>query len=104
LRGDGLSGAPVAGHVFHPGHQELHGITVVLETHGPRTYVGRFDSQDERGVHLHDVGVHDAKSAGASKQEFLRRCDKFGIRPEHRDLLVPAGEVASIHRLVDFLR
>jgi hypothetical protein len=104
LRRDGVSEAPVAGHVFHPGHQELHGVTVVLETRGPRTYVGWFDSQDERGVHMHDVGVHDATAAGGSKDEFLRRCDKFGIRPEHRDLLVPSGEVASIRRLVDVLR
>jgi len=94
----------MSGHVFHPGHQELHGVTVVLETHGGRTYVGRFDSQDERGVHMHDVGVHDAAAAAASKEEFLRRCDKFGIRPEHRDLLVPADDVASITRLVDALR
>ncbi len=94
----------MAGHVFHPGHQELHGITVVLETRGPRIYVGRFDSQDERGVHMHDVGVYDAAAAGGSKDEFLRRCDQFGIRPEHRDLLVPAADVSSIHRLVDVLR
>jgi hypothetical protein len=53
---------------------------------------------------MHDVGVHDATAAGGSKDEFLRRCDKFGIRPEHRDLLVPSGEVASIRRLVDVLR
>lgn len=93
----------MAGHVFHPGHQELHGITVVLETRGSKTYVGRFDSQDDRGVHMHDVGVHDAE-AGGSKEGFVQRCDKFGIRPEHRDLLVPAAEIAAIHRLVDFLK
>jgi hypothetical protein len=94
----------MSGHVFHPGHQELHGITVVLETQGPKTYVGRFDSQDERGVHLHDVGVHDAATAGTTKAEFLRRCDKFGIRPEHKDLLVPSAEVVRIERLLDALR
>jgi hypothetical protein len=96
--------ALVTGHVFHPGHQELHGVTVVLETRGSRTYVGRFHSQDEAGVQLHDVGVHDASAGGTPKQEFLQRCDKFGIRAEHRDLLVPADEVASIRRLVDAVR
>ena len=94
----------MASHVFHPGHQELHGITVVLETYGPKTYVGRFDSQDQRGVHLHDVAVYDAAGGGGSKEEFLGRCDRFGIRPEHRDLLVPASEVARIERLIDRLR
>ena len=76
----------------------------MLETAGPLTYVGRFDSQDERGVHMHDVGVHDATTAGVTKAEFLRRCDKFGIRPEHKDLLVPAAEVTRVERLVDAIR
>jgi hypothetical protein len=91
----------MSGHVFHPGHQALHGITVVLETRGPRTYVGRFDSQDERGVHLHDAAVHESGADSVTKDEFLRRCDKFGIRPEHRDLVVSAAEVVEIRRLVD---
>ena len=94
----------MSGHVFHPGHHELHGVTVVLETRGPRTYVGRFDSEDDRGVHLHDVGVHDASVEGPSKEEYLRRCDKFGIRTEHRDLVVPSAEVARMERLIDLVR
>lgn len=94
----------MSGRVFHPGHHELHGVTVVLETRGTRTYVGRFDSADDRGVHLHDVGVHDGSVEGPSKEEFLRRCDKFGIRPEHRDLVVPNVEVARIERLIDRVR
>jgi len=94
----------MSGHVFHPGHHELHGVTVVLETRGPRTYVGRFDSEDDRGVHLHDVGVHDASVEGWSKEEFLRRCDKYGIRSEHRDLVVPRAEVERIERLIDRVR
>jgi hypothetical protein len=94
----------MSGHVFHPGHHELHGVTVVLETRGARTYVGRFDSEDDSGVHLHDVGVHDASVGGPSKEEFLRRCDKFGIRTEHRDVVVPSAEVARIGRLIDRVR
>lgn len=94
----------MTGHVFHPGHQELHGVTVVVETRGSRTYVGRFHSQDEEGVHLHDVGVHETSAEGTPKEEFLRRCDRFGIRAELRDLLVPTSEVTNISRLVDAVR
>ena len=61
----------MAGHVFHPGHSELHGITVVVETHGPRTYVGRYDSEDERGVHMLDVGIHEEPVEGP-KEEYIR--------------------------------
>jgi hypothetical protein len=91
----------MTGHVFHPGHHELHGITVVLETHGTHTYVGRFDSEDARGVHLLDVAVHDAAAGGLSKEEYIRRSARFGVRPEQKHLLVPAEQVAKIRRLGD---
>ncbi len=91
----------MSGHVFHPGHQDLHGITVVVETTGPRTYVGRFDSQDQRGVVMHDVGVHDATAGVQSREEFLRRSAKFGIRAEHKHLLVPGDQVVRIIRFTD---
>jgi hypothetical protein len=90
----------MSGHVFHPGHAELHGITVVVETHGSRTYVGRYDSEDERGVHMLDVGVHDAATELA-KEEYLRKTAKFGVRSEHRHLIVPADQVARITRLAE---
>jgi hypothetical protein len=86
------------GHVFHPGHSELHGITVVVETHGPLTYVGRYDSEDEEGVHMLDVGVHD-RTIGGSKDEYVRKSAKFGIRSDHKHLVVPAGQVVRITKL-----
>jgi hypothetical protein len=57
------------GHVFHPGHSELHGVTVVVETNGALTYVGRYDSEDDHGVHMLDVGVHNG-ALGAPNMEF----------------------------------
>jgi hypothetical protein len=84
----------VSGHVFHQGHHALHGITVVLETRD-RTYIGRFDTQDETGVHLLDVAVHEGDAA-LSKDEFLRRTLKFGVRAERKHLLVPAGDVTAV--------
>jgi hypothetical protein len=88
----------MSGHVFHPGHAELHGITVVIETHGARTYVGRYDSEDERGVHMLDVGVHDERP-DLSKEEYIRRSARLGVRSDHKHLVVPADEVARITRL-----
>jgi len=86
--------------VFHPGHAELHGITVVVETHGSRTYVGRYDSEDARGVHLLDVGVHD-EGPELSREAYIRKSVRFGIRSEHKHLVVPSGDVARITRLSD---
>ena len=86
----------MSGHVFHQGHHALHGITVVLETTGRRTYVGRFDSQDDSGVHLLDVAIHDGGDTALPKNEFIRRTARFGVRVERKHLLVPRGEVASI--------
>lgn len=91
----------MSGHVFHPGHQELHGITVVLETSGPRTYVGRFDTQDEQGVHLLNVGVHEQSVGAPSKDEYLQRSARFGIRADHQHLLVPGDQVVKITPLAD---
>lgn len=91
----------MTGHVFHPGHAELHGITVVLETNGPQTYVGRYDSEDAAGVHLRDVGIHDESSATLSKEEYVRKSARFGVRAEHGHLVVPSDQVARIVRLAE---
>jgi hypothetical protein len=81
--------------VFHPGHHELHGVTVVVETAGALTYVGRFDTEDAAGVHLLDVGVHDA-ATGGTREDFVRRSARFGVRSDRKHLVVPLAEVARI--------
>ena len=88
----------MTGHVFHPGHAELHGVTVVVETNGSRTYVGRYDTEDDQGVHMLDVGIHEA-SADISRDEYLKKTAKFGIKSQHRHLLVPRRDIARITRL-----
>ena len=70
--------------MFHPGHHELHGVTVVVETAGPLTYVG-----------LLDVGVHDA-ATGGTREDFVRRSARFGVRSDRKHLVVPLAEVARI--------
>jgi hypothetical protein len=73
---------------------------VVVETGGALTYIGRFDTEDDAGVHLLNVGVHDA-AGGGSKDEYVRRSAKFGVRAERPHLVVPRQEVARITKLVE---
>ena len=86
----------MTGHVFHPGHQELHGITVVLTTTDARLFVGRFDRQDEAGVHLIGVSVFDPEGAGGTSKEFLARTVKYGVRVDRPHLVVAPSLVHEI--------
>jgi hypothetical protein len=70
-------------------------VTVVVETSGLLTYVGRFDNEDSAGVHLLDVGVHDA-AAGGTREDFVRRSARFGVRTDRKHLVVPRAQVARI--------
>ncbi len=92
----------MSGHVFHPGHHELHGITVVVETSGDATYVGRFDREDEEQAYLKDVGVHRAGSQ--SWDEYLDRVMLYGVKVEHQDVGVPRSEITSIKKLTEVTR
>jgi hypothetical protein len=86
-------------HVFHPGHSELHGITVVVETTGSCTYLGRYDKEDELGMHILDVGVHDKTRDTLSMEEYIRKSHQFGIKRDRKHLVVHIAEVARIRRL-----
>lgn len=86
------------GLVLHPGHQELHGITVIVETTGPTTYVARYDREDERGVHFKDVAAFETGSAEVL-EAWLERTRKFGVRVEQKHLVLPAADIRQIRRL-----
>jgi hypothetical protein len=70
----------------------------VVETTGPVTYLGRYDREDEHGVHLLDVGLHHPES-GTSKVEYIQRSARFGIRSEHGHLVVDPSQIARITQL-----
>lgn len=88
----------MTGHVFHPGHSELHGITVVLEA-GSATYIGRYHEETPKGILLHDVAEH---SDPGTRADFIRRTLKFGVKASHRHVVVPAGDVQRLVRLVEW--
>ncbi|HEX5634852.1 MAG TPA: hypothetical protein VFX50_16525 [Gemmatimonadales bacterium] len=90
----------MSGHVFHPGHEELHGITVVVNGRSGRTYVGRYHERTERGILLHDVGTHDP-ATGQSREEYLARTLKFGVRADARHLVLADDEVGEIRKLAE---
>lgn len=89
------------GHVFHPGHEELHGVTVVVSGARGRRYLGRYHETTDRGVVLHDVAIFDPSSATLSPEEWLGRQWKFGVRVSERHLVLPIGEVGSIVRFTE---
>jgi len=91
----------MSGHVFHPGHDELHGVTVVVEAAEGRTLVGRWHEQTPRGVLLHDVAVHDPLKSAVSKEEWFVKLRKFGVAVELKHAVVPAGQLLDIRRLVE---
>jgi hypothetical protein len=86
---------------FHSDKGELHGITVVVDTHGPKVFVGRCDTESAEGIHLVDVDEHTDGEQGRSKQEYLERAARFGVFKKHDSYLVPRAEIASIKRLGD---
>ncbi len=89
----------MTGMVFHPGHHELHGITVVVETRDGVTYVGRYDRPDERGVHLLNLAVHDPGSTSTALSDFLVRSNTFGVRAERKHLVVPHETIVRVRTL-----
>ncbi|HEX7122793.1 MAG TPA: hypothetical protein VF178_10525 [Gemmatimonadaceae bacterium] len=88
----------MSGHVFHPGHEELHGVTVVVTGSTGKTYVGRYHERNDRGVVLKDVGIHEPGN-GLPLEDWLERQRKFGVRVDERALMVPGDEVVDVGRL-----
>jgi hypothetical protein len=85
---------------FHPDRGPLHGMTVVVETTGPETWVGRCDTADEQAVVLLDADVHRAgDEAAGSREDFLARAAAVGVWSRHRRVAIPRGRVAALRRL-----
>jgi uncharacterized alpha-E superfamily protein len=92
------------GHVFHPGHEALHGVTVVVEGPSGRTWVGRYHERTERGVLLLDVATHDPVTATLPRAAWLERLLRFGVKAETKTVVVPTDEASRITRLADWDR
>jgi hypothetical protein len=84
---------------FHHGRSSLHGITVAVDTRGPKVYVGRCDDMDEKEIRLLDVDVHEETPSGRSKQEYLERAAEFGTWKKHDAVTLPMSEVLWVKPL-----
>jgi len=85
--------------IFHPGHEELHGVTVVVDGASGRTWVGRYHETSDRGVELHDVAIHDPATATLPRAQWVERLRKFGIQVDEPVVILPPREAGPITRL-----
>jgi len=91
----------MTGHVFHPGHDEWHGQTVVVYTSGTRTVIGRWDAVVEDEVQMRDATVHEEGSADEPRDDWVSRIKTFGVPTDHATYAFPSTEVKRVVRLRD---
>ncbi|MHC5211116.1 MAG: hypothetical protein ACYTG2_10395 [Planctomycetota bacterium] len=92
----------MSGHVFHPGHDEWHGQTVVVYTTGPRTLIGRWDAVEGGTLRMLDVAMHEEDAAGAEPRDaWVAKLKQYGIPVEHKALALPRDAVTKVVRLRD---
>ena len=89
----------MSGMVFHPGHEELHGITVVVDGSSGRSWVGRYHERTARGILLHDVAIHDPATALVPRDVWIDRLRKFGVKVDSKHVVIPEAEAVGIRRL-----
>ena len=90
----------MSGAVFHPGHDDLHGMTVVVYTSGPMTVVGRWDATRAGMVYLNDCALHE-EGGEQSKDEFVQAQKTYGVAVAHKSLTVPEASVQKVVMLRD---
>ena len=88
----------MSGHVFHPGHDELHGVTVVITGASGKTYVGRWHERGARGVTMKDVAIH-LPTDGMPLEQWLAKQRTYGVDVMEKFLIVGNDEVGSVTRM-----
>ncbi len=79
----------------------LHGLTVVVDTAGPRIYMGRYDFEDDNRLVLNHAEVRDL-AAGETKEAILEKAARVGIFVNHDRIQISRSEITSIRRLSEF--
>ena len=91
------------GAVFHEGHDDLHGFTVVIEA-GSVTWVGRWDSEADGRIRMVGVVRHQDGEDGLTTQEFIERIARTGFQEALPQAVVERGGVVRVRKLGDVTR
>jgi len=86
----------MSGAVFHPGHDDYHGLTVVLYTSGPRTFIGRWDQVMDGMIRMVGATLHEATEGGKDLATWVQETKIYGVPPEYPQLMVPQAEVTRV--------
>lgn len=86
---------------FHDNLGDLHGITVVVETHGARVYIGRCHEEKPEGILLLDVDYNEAKTE-EERRAYLDKAARFGVWKKEAQVLVPQEDVKAVRRLAEY--
>jgi hypothetical protein len=87
---------------FHSDKGELHGISVIVTTHGSETWVGRCDTALGDHVVLLGADRHDAGEDQTPAEVWTRRAVEVGFFPRHDRIVLPKSQVKDVRPLGDF--
>ena len=87
----------------HADRGELHGITIVVDTAGPKVYIGRCFEETDEHVVLLDADAHEDGTNGRSKEQFIEQAARVGVWNRLKQVTIPRSEVASIQKLVEIV-
>jgi hypothetical protein len=88
--------------LFHDTSDPLHGVTVVVETDGTKTWVGRCNRVDEARVLLFENDCFVEGETTGSKEEWLRRTAMVGFHPRQPTLELARVGVKSVRPLIEY--
>ncbi len=88
--------------LFHDTSDPLHGVTVVVETHGEEVWVGRCNRVEEDRVLLFENDCFVAAESERTKEEWLRRAAMVGFHPRHPKLELARDQVKSVRPLIEY--
>ncbi len=84
--------------------EQLHGITVVVDTHGSKVFIGRCEVYlKDQHILLNESDEHDEAGSDKTKSEYITHASKVGFWRKHDRILIKADEIAQVTPLNEIL-